>query len=246
MIFASCPQNSTRDAFFEAADRWNSLITENRISPTSAGIAGFSVKSRCNFLENDVRLDPGFDFDHLVVVADLVTIDGAGAILAQAGPCLFDRSNGFPILGGMLFDTSDLRTLNKRGNLDTVILHEMGHVFLHSFLYVTLICLLRLWGLVRYGPADHKADKLQAIILDCCKILSSMAVPFSWTTFPISSEKVLLPNIEILPTTIPWILSQLKMVEEMVFLELSGLTRIRILDEVPLILIGKLRPLGMR
>jgi hypothetical protein len=58
-------------------------------------------------------------------------IDGSGSggvnILGQAGPCVL-RDNGSPTAGGMTFDTADLDMIAATGKLETVILHEMGHV----------------------------------------------------------------------------------------------------------------------
>ena len=59
------------------------------------------------------------------------SIDGPGLILGQAGPCYFRGSGSFPNLisiGIMTFDTFDLAALSAQGELNDVILHEMGHV----------------------------------------------------------------------------------------------------------------------
>ncbi len=65
------------------------------------------------------------------IFVELAEIDGPGGpngnVLGQAGPC-FLRDNGSPALGGMTFDTFDLEELETEGSLETVILHEMGHV----------------------------------------------------------------------------------------------------------------------
>ena len=67
----------------------------------------------------------------VVIFVDLRIIDGSGNggvnILGQAGPCSLrvDRS---PSVGTMTFDTADLDMLEAAGRLETVILHEMGHV----------------------------------------------------------------------------------------------------------------------
>ena len=70
--------------------------------------------------------------DDLIIYAELETIDGAGGILGSAGPCLVredDQGNTGPTgVGRMRFDIADLQSLETSGNLDEVILHEMGHV----------------------------------------------------------------------------------------------------------------------
>ena len=54
-------------------------------------------------------------------------IDGAGGVLGSAGPCLI-RDTGPTAVGRMRFDTADLASLEGGGQLDEVVLHEMGHV----------------------------------------------------------------------------------------------------------------------
>jgi hypothetical protein len=66
--------------------------------------------------------------DDLLVVVRLEPIDGAGATLGQAGPCVLRGAGAAPVLGLMRFDTADLATLEASGRLDAVVLHEMLHV----------------------------------------------------------------------------------------------------------------------
>ena len=70
--------------------------------------------------------------DDLIIYAELVAIDGAGGILGSAGPCLVREdaqgNTGPTGVGRMRFDIADLQSLETTGNLDEVILHEMGHV----------------------------------------------------------------------------------------------------------------------
>jgi hypothetical protein len=67
--------------------------------------------------------------DDVLILVDLVPIDGSGGVLGAAGPC-FIRSpgDGLTILGYMKFDTADLADLQTNGTLNRVILHEMAHV----------------------------------------------------------------------------------------------------------------------
>lgn len=66
--------------------------------------------------------------DDLVIYVDLVEIDGVGAVLGSAGPCLIRSTGRIPVVGRMRFDTADLANLETTGRLEAVILHEMGHV----------------------------------------------------------------------------------------------------------------------
>ena len=61
------------------------------------------------------------------------SIDGVGAILGAAGPCVLRQDTGsglrgLPVVGTMRFDSADFATLVSRGTAYDVIRHEMGHV----------------------------------------------------------------------------------------------------------------------
>lgn len=68
--------------------------------------------------------------DDLLIEASVVSIDGAGGILGQAGYTgLRSTGNGgLPYRGIMQFDVADLAAMVRNGTLGSVILHEMGHV----------------------------------------------------------------------------------------------------------------------
>ncbi|MDH5315008.1 MAG: hypothetical protein OEW44_00895 [Gemmatimonadota bacterium] len=66
--------------------------------------------------------------DDLLIFADLVAIDGPGGVLGSAGPCLIRTADKLTVVGRMRFDTADLANLEVNGQLNAVILHEMGHV----------------------------------------------------------------------------------------------------------------------
>jgi hypothetical protein len=65
----------------------------------------------------------------VIIYASVQPIDGAGKILAQAGPCyLRDDPDLRTVVGVMEFDADDLASLSSGGNLQDVITHEMLHV----------------------------------------------------------------------------------------------------------------------
>src|SRR6185369_4863536 len=70
----------------------------------------------------------GQTVDGVVITANLTSIDGAGKILGSAGPCILRDVGLLPAQGYMEFDTADLAALEANGQLQQVILHEMGHV----------------------------------------------------------------------------------------------------------------------
>jgi hypothetical protein len=65
------------------------------------------------------------------VLIDVTTqaIDGRGNTLADSGPDSFRRGSRLPIHGTMTFDSADIASLESRGLLYDVALHEMTHVF---------------------------------------------------------------------------------------------------------------------
>ncbi len=113
---ASTPPQYVLDAFEIAAARWETLITGDL---SNVLIQNQAVS--CAPALNEV-------IDDLLIFMDIVPIDGAGGILGQAGPCYYRSTGHLPITGMMQFDVDDLAALHTSGQLEQVILHEMGHV----------------------------------------------------------------------------------------------------------------------
>jgi hypothetical protein len=68
--------------------------------------------------------------DDVVIYASVQDIDGAGRILAEAGPCGFRNfgSGHLTSVGVMAFDAADIERIGANGTLQDVITHEMLHV----------------------------------------------------------------------------------------------------------------------
>lgn len=139
MTFTSPPSTPTAavTAFDNAAARWSSILAgTNLIAGTVPGGSTFNGFS-CS-LNTDATI-PVTLLEELHIAADISGIDGVGGILGQAGPCggflqSADRPGVFlPVLGQMTFDSADLGNLEAAGELEDVILHEMGHVSAASF-----------------------------------------------------------------------------------------------------------------
>ncbi len=64
----------------------------------------------------------------LLILVEFDSIDGPGKILGEAGPCYVRPGTDFTIGGLMIFDTADVATMISGGTLNSVMLHEMGHV----------------------------------------------------------------------------------------------------------------------
>ena len=65
--------------------------------------------------------------DDIVITAKLMTIDGAGGILGQAGPDAVRGGSYLPSKGGMEFDVADANAYQAAGLFDDIVLHEMLH-----------------------------------------------------------------------------------------------------------------------
>lgn len=81
-------------------------------------------------------------FDHSILIdASGVSIDGTGGILGQAGPTAITQLGDSPFVyanrGRMRFDSADLSSLENRGRLFDVIVHEMAHVIGFGTLWTT-------------------------------------------------------------------------------------------------------------
>ena len=65
--------------------------------------------------------------DDLVITARLMSIDGAGGILGQAGPDAVRPGSYLPYKGTMEFDAADASVYQAAGLFDDIVLHEMLH-----------------------------------------------------------------------------------------------------------------------
>ena len=82
------------------------------------------------------------EFNHNIVIdASGVALDGVGGVLGSAGPTgitqLPDSTFVYANNGRMRFDTADLDSLESRGTLFDVIVHEMAHVIGFGTLWTT-------------------------------------------------------------------------------------------------------------
>jgi hypothetical protein len=125
------PTASQRAAFDQAAAKWTSLILRG-----GAPYPVHEVSAGCGDISGET-------VDGVVIFADLKPIDGAGKVLGSAGPCILRDADYIPAQGVMQFDTADLATLETRGQLEQVILHEMAHVLGFG----------TLWGVIPPGGA---------------------------------------------------------------------------------------------
>jgi hypothetical protein len=106
-------------AFDAAAARWSQVIR--------TGLPDVAINAPANLCGTDAPAFAG-TVDDVLIDASVVAIDGPGGTLGLAGPCLTRSGGGLPALGAMQFDSADVAALQASGQLQAVILHEMGHV----------------------------------------------------------------------------------------------------------------------
>jgi hypothetical protein len=105
-------------AFAQAELRWESHITGDL-----PDIDQTLPANECG--ENPQTPGP---FDDLTIFVTIEEIDGPFGVLGQAGPCFVRIPGSLTVIGRMLFDVDDVDLLEEEGSLQSVILHEMGHV----------------------------------------------------------------------------------------------------------------------
>ena len=121
LIFATSVTRTQRAAFVRAAERWMTILAPTELPD--------SREPRTWTCGNDPRFERYVEtIDDVMIVAAVDEIDGPGGTLAQAGACWRRVGTLMPLYGRMEFDVADLERLERRGTLEDVVLHEMGHV----------------------------------------------------------------------------------------------------------------------
>ena len=115
---------SQQAVFKQAADRWSEIII--------ADVPDIDVNIQDNDCGNGIKGIQG-RVDDLVIDVSAPSIDGNGGVLGSAGPCgvRYDNQKGqfsYPYFGLMRLDKADIDALEQNGQLENVILHEMGHI----------------------------------------------------------------------------------------------------------------------
>jgi len=107
-------------AAFDAAEaRWESVLVAG-VPAATVSIGGNACGATNGALTGTV--------DDVVIDISTTAIDGAGGILARAGPCLVSSGDRLARFGVMEFDLADIGGLLAANTLAAVIVHEMGHV----------------------------------------------------------------------------------------------------------------------
>jgi hypothetical protein len=120
--YGPAPSAAIQTAMNAAVAKWQQIITDS-LSTVNLNVGqGLS----CLGVTNTPAVNQATN--GLVMLATFDSIDGPGNILGQAGPCQIRNSNSLTVIGLMEFDTADVATMIAKGSLNSVMLHEMGHV----------------------------------------------------------------------------------------------------------------------
>lgn len=122
LVFVDNGSPTQDQAFLDAADLWNAVIGGDI---PDYDLAGSQVAANA-CIDGQPALTGVVD-DVIIYVA-IRSIDGPSGTLARAGPCAIRNGSGLAFVGIMEFDQADLDLLELEGNMQTVVLHEMGHV----------------------------------------------------------------------------------------------------------------------
>ncbi|MGH7427129.1 MAG: hypothetical protein ACREJ4_01990 [Candidatus Methylomirabilaceae bacterium] len=112
---------AVQTAFNSAVAKWQQIIYQD-----IPDFPGFSANAgQCG--AGSPAIGP-ITVDDVLILARIDSIDGPAGVLGSAGPCFIRVPGSLTIMGRMTFDSADVAALSASGSLNSVILHEMGHV----------------------------------------------------------------------------------------------------------------------
>lgn len=115
LVFRNIDDPAVRDIFWEAAARWEAVVTGDLPSQRIPLVRKGPFVSDCRFgtLPRVV--------DDVLVCARLQEIDGSGNVLARASVGYRRRHSGLTIYGSMAFDKADLGRIIQNGSLKGIV-----------------------------------------------------------------------------------------------------------------------------
>ncbi|MHB1296985.1 MAG: leishmanolysin-related zinc metalloendopeptidase [Gemmatimonadaceae bacterium] len=155
------PSASVQQAFTNAVIRIRGAISGD--IPGNQ-VNALSIETRC-VPSGPVVLNEFID--DLLIFVSVDSIDGVGEVLGSAGPCYVNDDASTTVIGSMRFDAADMPELERKGLLETVILHEMLHV----------IGVGTLWGDLLVDPQSAGVRFTGTQARDACASLAGGAAP---------------------------------------------------------------------
>ncbi len=131
LVYIFTPSSAAQAAFDAAKARWEQVVTGDLADVTISNPIDIGP---CT--STGAPLNASGTIDDVRIYVELKAEDGAGGVLAAAGPCVL-RSTGtrLTLIGTMFFDTADLPALIANNELTDVVTHEMGHVLGYGTLW---------------------------------------------------------------------------------------------------------------
>lgn len=102
-----------------AVARWRAIITSELADATL-------TRPAAECFDNQPEINE--TVDDILIYVETDGIDGVGGVLGAAGPCLIRSASRLPSMGYMHLDAADVAHLADNGQLQDVVLHELGHV----------------------------------------------------------------------------------------------------------------------
>jgi hypothetical protein len=113
------PSAAMQSAVTAAVARWRAVISSDLPDAALDRAAGECFANQPAIAET---------VDDILIYVETDGIDGVGGILGAAGPCLIRSLSRLPSMGYMHLDVADAAQLAASGQLQDVVLHEMGHI----------------------------------------------------------------------------------------------------------------------
>lgn len=113
------PSLAMQNALAAAVARWRAIIASDLPGAPINRAAGECFANQPAISET---------VDDILIYVEIDAIDDVGGILGAAGPCLIRSLSRLPSMGYMHLDVADVAQLAANGQLQDVVLHEMGHI----------------------------------------------------------------------------------------------------------------------
>ncbi|HET8762198.1 MAG TPA: leishmanolysin-related zinc metalloendopeptidase, partial [Gemmatimonadales bacterium] len=117
--YIGTPSAAMESAVAAAVARWRAIISNDLPDATLNRDAAECFDAQPAIAET---------VDDILIYIETDGIDGVGGILGAAGPCLIRSLSRLPSMGYMHLDVADVAQLAANGQLQDVVLHEMGHI----------------------------------------------------------------------------------------------------------------------
>jgi hypothetical protein len=112
----------------------------------------------------------GTAVDDVLIVLNIMPIDGRGRVLGRAGPCGTRERGSLPFVGVMVLDVDDLIPLMGTETLTDILIHEMAHVLGFGALWAHA-------GLIQGAGTDDPRFTGQRAVAEYGQLGGSGAVP---------------------------------------------------------------------